>query len=163
MCHLVGLQAGCIVATHLVNACAQRSRTIILAYDDIGIRAESALEIWTDWGHKDQEQILRSGMYTHLSTRTDEQWTDVQCGAALIGRDKAFVQANHLLHHLDETFGGNLGHQDATAGTLQAGGVLVSTEHTHLAVRASVGLQSLECFLPVVQTGGRHVQGNGLL
>ena len=101
-------------------------------------------------------------MYAHLSRRADEQRTDIQRGAALVGRDEALVQANHLLNHLHEHLSGNLGHHETTAGGLQAGGILLSTEYADLAVGAAIGLEAFEGFLTVVQTGGSHTEVDGL-
>ena len=97
-------------------------------------------------------------MNTHLSAGTDEQRTDVECCTTLVGGNPLLVQAYHLLHHLREEFCAYLRHHDATAGALQAGCILIDTEDAHLAVRTTVGLQSLECLLAIVQAGGCHVQ-----
>ena len=107
---------------------------------------------------EDEETVLLSGMNTHLGTGTDEQRTDIQGGTALVGGNPLLVQAYHLLHHLREELGADLRHHDATAGALQTGCILVDTEDAHLAVRTTVGLQTFECLLTVVQTGGCHVE-----
>ena len=63
----------------------------------------------------------------------------------------------HLLAHLYELLGGQLGHHDATAGALQTLGVGFGAEDADFAVFAAVGFQALEGFLTVVEAGGSHV------
>ena len=97
-------------------------------------------------------------MNTYLSTGTDKQRTDVQGCTTLIGGNPLLVQANHLLHHLSEQFCRYLGHHDATTGGLQTSSILVNTENAHLAIFATIGLQTFEGFLTIMQAGCSHVQ-----
>ena len=163
MRHLVGTQGSGIVATHLVDTGAQGCRAVKLAYDNIGIGGETALEVGTYGGYEDEEQVFLGGMHTHLSTGTYHEGTDVEACTALVGRDETLVEAHHTVHHLVELLSGEFGHQYATACALQTGSILVGAEHTHLAIGTTVGLQALESLLAIVQTGGRHVHGDGLL
>ena len=97
-------------------------------------------------------------MYTHLCAGTDEQRTDIQRGTTFVGGNPLLIQANHLLHHLREQLCAYLGHHDAAASALQAGGILVNAEDAHLTVGTAIGLQALECLLTVVQAGSGHMQ-----
>ena len=97
-------------------------------------------------------------MHTHLCARADEQWTDIERGATLVGGNPLLVEAHHFLYHLCEQLCADLGHHDAAAGGLQAGSVFVNAENTHLAVRAAIGLQTLEGLLTVVQARSCHVK-----
>ena len=161
--HLVGSEAGCIVATHLIDASAERGRAVVLADDDIGIRGKAALEVWADRCDEDEEEVFAGRMNADLSARANQQRTDIERCSALIRWDEALIEAHHLVHHLVELFRRKFGHQDASASALQAGCVLVRTEHAHLSIRAAVSLQSLESLLPIMQTSSCHVQRNGLL
>ena len=96
-------------------------------------------------------------MYAHLCAGADEQRTEVERGAALIGRDEALVQADDLLGHGAEELRRHFGHHDAAAGLLQAFGVVVDAEQANLAVRAAEGFLALEGLLTVVEAGGGHV------
>ena len=102
-------------------------------------------------------------MNAYLCACTYEQWAHVEGCSALIGRNEALVEAHHLLYHFDELLGGKFGHEDSAAGALQAGCILVGTEHTYLAVGTAICLESLEGFLTVVKACGCHVQGDSLL
>lgn len=160
---LAGTEAGCIVTAHLERTGTEWSRTVVLARDDVGSGGKSALEVRAYGRDEDQEQVLIGGFHAYLCAGTHQQRTDVERRAALVGRDEAFVQLHDLEHSLTETFGREFGHQDAAAGGLQAGGVLLQAEDAHLAVLALEGLQALEGFLSVVQTGSCHVHGDGFL
>ena len=96
-------------------------------------------------------------MYAHLRARAYEQGTDVKGCAAFVGRDKTFVEFHNLFHHPAEQIRGNFGHQYAPAGALQAFGIVFHTEDAYFAVGTAECLLPFECFLPVVQAGGRHV------
>ena len=98
-------------------------------------------------------------MHTHLGTCADQQGTDIERGPTLVGRNETLVEAHHLIDHLVELVSRQFGHEDAAAGTLQACGILVAAEHTHLAVRTTVCLETLESLLAVVQARGSHVHG----
>ena len=95
-------------------------------------------------------------MNAYLCACTYEQWAHVEGCSALIRRNEAFVEAHHLLYHLNELLGGKFGHEDSTAGALQAGCILFYAEYAHLAVGTAVGLQTLKGFLSVVQAGSCH-------
>ena len=101
-------------------------------------------------------------MYAHLCADADEERTDVEGGTRLVWRDESLVEAYHLVNHFIELLGGELWHEDATAGGLQTGCIFVAAEHAHLTVRTAVGFQSLEGFLSIVQTSGCHVHGDCL-
>ena len=161
--HLVGSEAGCIVAAHFVDAGSKRCRAVVLANDDVGVRGKAALEIRANWCDEDEEEVFAGRMNANLCARADQQRTDIECCSALVRWDESFVEAHHLIDHLVELLGGKLGHQDAAASALQSGCILVRTEHAHLTIRTTISLQSLESLLPVMQTGRSHVQGNGLL
>ena len=130
----------------------------MVADDDVGVSGKTALEIRSYGSDEDEEAILRGGMYAYLCTGTDEQRTDVKCGTALVGGNPFLIETHHLLHHFTENFRGELRHQDAAAGALQAGGVLLHAEDAHLAVRTAVSLQSFESLLSIVQAGSCHVK-----
>ena len=158
MSDIVGSEGSSIVTTDLIDTCSERSRAVEITDDDVWVGRESTLEVWTHWGYEDEEAILLRRMHTHLRTCTDEQRTDIERSTTLVGRNPLLVEADHLLHHLLEQLCWHLWHQDTTACALQAGSVLVHTEHAHLAVWATISLQTLECFLTIVQTGCSHVQ-----
>ena len=94
--HLIGTEAGCIVAADFVDACSERSRTVVLTDDDVGVCGKSAFEVWSDGCDEDEEKVFAGGMHTYLSARADEQGTDVECGSALVWRDEALVEAHHF-------------------------------------------------------------------
>ena len=158
MSQIVGEERGSVVTAHLVLTSAERSRTVVVADNHVRISGEATLEVRAYGGYEDEEAVLLRGMNTNLSAGTDEQRTDVERGAALVGRNPLLVETYHLLHHLREQLGAYLGHHDAATGRLQTGCILVDAENTHLAVRAAIGLQTLECLLAIVQAGGCHVQ-----
>ena len=115
---LVGLHRSGIVATHLVDTGAERSRAVILADYHIGIGRETTLEVGTYGHHEYHKQVLVGRMHAHLRTCADEQRTDVERSTTLIGRHKALVHLYHLEHHLAELLGRKLRHQDAIASAL---------------------------------------------
>ena len=153
----VGFEGSGIVTTDLVDTGAERSGTVVLAGDDIGVGLETALEVGSHRGNKDDEQILVGGFHTHGDAGTDEQRTEVEAGAGAVGRNEALVEFDDLLAHLDKFLGGQLGHHDTAAGALQTLGVGFGTEDADLAIFAAVGFQTLEGFLTIVEAGGGHV------
>ena len=56
----------------------------------------------------------------------------------------------------EEALGGQLGHQDASAGVLHTGSVLLRAEDAYLTVLPAEGLQTFEGLLPVVKAGRGH-------
>ena len=100
-------------------------------------------------------------MYANLCAGTNKERTDVEGSAALVCGDILLVETHHLGDHLLEKGGGNLGHHNTAAGALQACGILIHAEHTHLAVGAAVGLETFKGFLAIVQTGGCHGEVDG--
>ena len=158
MSEVVGKERSGIVATHLVLARAERSRAVVVAHDDVRIRSKASLEIRTYGSHEDKEAILLGRMNAHLGAGADEQRTDVERGTALVGGNPLLVEAHHLLHHLFEQLGGNLGHENAATGGLQTLSIVLYAEHAHLAVRTAIGFQAFESLLAIVQAGGCHVQ-----
>ena len=119
-------------------------------------------EVGADGRDEDEEHILLGGVYAHLCAGADEQRTEVERGAALIGRDEALVELDGAAHHFAEDVCGELGHQNAAASALQTRSVFLHAEHAHLAVGAAEGFQALESLLSVMQTCGSHVDVNGL-
>ena len=93
----VGTQRSGIVATHLVDTSAERSRAVVLARDDVGVGHEAALEVRTNGRHEDDEKVFCGRFHTHLSTHADEQRTDVQRSTRFVGRDEVGVEADNLL------------------------------------------------------------------
>ena len=153
----MSMQAGSIVATHLVATGAQRSSTVVVACDDIGVRLEASLEVRAYGRHENHEQIVAGSMHAHLSGNTDEERTHIERGTTLVGRDVVLIQEDHLLHHLYKHLCRHLGHLDTVTSGLQACSILVRTEEAHVSVGTAIGLQTLESLLSVVQTGGRHM------
>ena len=153
----VSLEGSSIVTTDFVDAGAQRSGAVVLAGDDIGVGLEAALEVRSNGGNEDHEQVLVGGLDTHGDAGADEQRTEVQAGASAVRRDEALVELDDALAHLDELLGGELRHHDAAAGALQTLGVSFGAEDTNLTVFAAVGFQALEGFLTVVEAGSSHV------
>ena len=96
-------------------------------------------------------------MYTNLCTGTDEQWTDVECCATLIGRNPFLIETYHLFDHFGEEFGGKFGHENTATSALQTLGIVLHTEDAYLSVWTAVSLQTFKGLLSVVQTGGSHV------
>ena len=162
MSHLIGTQTGGVITAHFIYTRSERGTTVVLTDDDVWVGREPALEIWSYRGDKDEEEVLRCWMHTYLSTRSDEQRTHIECGATLVWRYEALVEADHFLHHLLETLDGQLGHEYAVACALQTFSILVHTEHAHFAIRATIRLQALESLLSVVETCGSHVKRYGL-
>ena len=163
MSEMVGSERCSIVATHLVDTGSERSRTVVVAYDDVRVCRETTLEVRSYRCDEDDEHVLFCRTNAYLCRCTDEERTDVECCAALVCRDVLLIEAHYLLHHLLEYFCRQLRHHDAAACRLQTCCVLVHTEHAHLAVGATICLQSLKGFLSVVQTGGCHVKLNVLV
>ena len=153
----VSSQGSGIVTTDFVDTGAEGGATVVLAGDDIGVGFETALEVGSHGGHEDDEQVLVGGFDTHGDAGTDEQGTQVEAGAGAIGRNEALIELDDLLAHLDELLGRQFGHHDAAAGALQTLGVGFGTEDADFAVFATVGFQSLESFLTIVEAGGSHV------
>ena len=151
--YVVGLERSGIVATHLIDTGAEGSGTVVVAHDDVGVGREATLEVRAYGGNEDEEQIVVGGMHAYARRGADEQRADIESGAALIGGDILLVEAYHAFNHLYKELGGNLGHHDAAAGTLQAGCILFHAEYAHLAVGTAVGFQTLKGFLSVVQAG----------
>ena len=133
---------------------------VVLARDDVGVSHEAALEVRTNGGHEDHEQILVSRFHTHAGARADQQRTEIERSASLVRRDEVGVETDDLLDGFPEQPIGNLGHHDALCRTLQTLAVLVPAEHTHFAVLAAEGLHAFEGFLTIVQAGGSHVDVN---
>ena len=153
----VGTERSGIVTTYFVDTGAQRSGTVVLAGDDIGIGFEAALEVRSDRSDENHKQILVGGLHTHGDTGTDEQRTEVQACTSAVRRNETLVELDDLLAHLHKLLGGEFGHHDAAASALQTLGVGLGTEDTDLAILATVALQSLESLLAVVQARCSHV------
>ncbi len=162
MRHLVGTKRSSIVATHLIDTSAERSRTVILTDNHIVVAREATLEVRTYRSDENHEQIFSSRMHTHLCARSNEQRADVKRRTSLIWRNETLIQAHHLINHLVEFLGRQFRHQNATASALQTCCILIAAEHSHLAVRTAVSLQSFKSLLSVMQTSGSHVKWNCL-
>ena len=155
--HLIGTQTGSIITAYLIDTGSQRSGTVILTDNDIGICSKTTFEIRTYRSHKYHKKIFVGRMNTYLRTCTNQQRADIQSSPAFIRGNETFIQTNNLTNHLLKTFGRQFRHQNSTASTLQTGCILIHTEYTHLTIRTSVGLQSFKSFLSVMQTGSSHV------
>ena len=158
MGQVVGEEGCGIVATYLIFTSAKRSTAVIVTDNHVWISCKPSLEVWAYRCDENQETVLLGGMNANLSTRTDEQRTDIERSTTLVGRYPLLIQTYHFLHHLCEEFCAHLWHHDTTAGALQTCCVLFYTEDAHLPVWAAIGLQSLECLLAIVQAGSCHVQ-----
>ena len=158
MSNRVGLERSSIVAANLIDTCSERSRAVEIANDDVGVCRETALEVRTDRCDEDEEHILCSRVYAHLSACADKERTDVESGSALVGRNVLLVQTHHLLYHLLKQLCGYLRHEDAATSALQTCCVLVHAEHAHLAVGTTVSFQTFKGLLSVVETGSCHVE-----
>lgn len=158
----MGLKAGSIVTTDLVDTSTQRGTAVIVASDNIRIGLEATFEIRSDGGDEDKEEILVSWFHTHGDARANQQRTEVKACASAVRGNKLFIQLDNFLAHLNEFLGGQFGHDDAAAGALQTGSVLIGAEHANLTVFATISLQSLKGFLTIVQAGGTHVDRDGI-
>lgn len=118
MRHFVGAQAGCIVTSYFVCACAERGGAIELADDDVVVGGKTSFEVRTDRCDEDHEQVFVGGMNTDLGACSDEQGADVERGAALVGRDETLVEFNDFLGHFHKKFCRHFGHENAAAGAL---------------------------------------------
>ncbi len=153
----VGFEGSGIVATDFVDTGAERGAAVVLAGDDIGVGFETALEVRSDGGDEDEEEVFVGGFHTHGDAGTDEQGTEIEAGAGAVRRDEALVEFDDLFAHLDEFLGGEFGHHDTAAGALHTLGVGFGTEDADFAVFAAIGFQAFESFLAVVEAGGGHV------
>ena len=158
VCPSVSSQGCSVISAHLVHSRSQRCSTVSITYDDIGIGRESTFEIRPDRTDEYQETIFLGRTDTYLSRSADQQRADVQRCSTLIGRDIRLVETDHFLDHLDEQLRGNFRHDNATAGTLQAGSILLHTEDTYLSIGTPVSLQALESLLSVVKAGCSHME-----
>ena len=75
---LIGAQAGCVIAAHLVDTCAQRCGTVVFADNNVRIGGEPALEVRTYRRYKHDKQVFLCRMYAYLCSRTHQQRTDIQ-------------------------------------------------------------------------------------
>ena len=153
----VGLEGSGVVATDLVDAGAEGGGTVVLAGDDVGVSLETALEVRSNGGNEDEEEVLVGGFDTHGDAGTDQERTEVEGSASTVRRNVGLIQLDDLLAHLDELLGAELGHHDAAACALQTLGVSLGTEDTDLAIFAAVGLEAFEGFLTIMKAGGSHV------
>ncbi len=153
----VGLEGSSVVTTDFIDTGAEGSGTVVLAGDNVRVGFETALEVRSDGGDEDEEEVLVGGFDTHGDAGADEQRTQVEAGAGAVGRDEALVHLDDFLAHLDEFLGGQLGHHDAAAGALETLGIGFGTEDADLAVFAAIGFQAFEGFLTIVERGGGHV------
>ena len=160
MCNRIGLQTGCIVATHLIFTCSKRRRTVVITNNNIGVCREASLEIRPNWGHKNHKQIFFGGMNTYLCPCSYQQRTHIKRSPALISRDIFLIKTNDFLHHLNEKVGWNLWHQNATAGALQTRCILFNTENTYFPVRTTISFQPFKSLLTIVKTCSCHVKMN---
>ena len=67
MSQVIGKKRGSVVATYFVLARAERSRAVVITYDDVGVGSESALEIRPHGSDENQEEVFFCGVHTHLS------------------------------------------------------------------------------------------------
>ena len=90
----------------------------------------------------------------------DHKLNIIEKGAIKLAVNKAATVGDLLKTALDllKELGRYLRHHDASTGRLQALGVILDTEDAHLTIRTTIGLQSLESLLSVMQTGCSHVQ-----
>ena len=107
--------------------------------------------------NENDEEVLFGRFHTYLGRCTDEQRADIERSAAFVGRHEALAFLDNRQDSLVKFFGGQLGHHDAAARALQAGGILVHAEDADFAVFPPEGLHTLESLLSIVQTGGCHV------
>ena len=78
-----------------------------------------------------------------------------------VGGHKFAVELYNFLNHFFKKFGGQFRHHDTATSSLQTLGIGFYTENSHFAVFATMSLQALKSFLPVVKTCGSHVNVKG--
>ena len=155
-------EAGCIVATHLDTACAERCCTVEAAHNAAGSCLETILEVRTYRHHKDNELIFVGWRNTNLRTCTEEHWTNVHGATRLVRRNEMAIELHDLQDCLLEESIGKWLHQNGVASGLKALGILVHAENTDLAILAAESLEAFEASLAIVQHSGGHMHGHFL-
>ena len=153
----VSAEGSSVVTADLIDASSERSRTVELAGDDVGVGLEASLEVWSHRSDENHEEVLVGRFHTHGDASADKQRTEIEACAGAIRRDETLVEFHHLFAHLNEFLCREFGHHDATAGALQTLSIGFGTEDADLAVFAAIGFQSFESFLAIVETGSCHV------
>ena len=161
---LVGLEGVGVIRADLVAAGALRGRPVIIARDDgrAGLQVRAVVRAHRRAHHG--KDGLRIRHQLHLGMHAHQQRAEVHRSAQAVRREEFHVAADAGLAHLVEHLFVRAGHAQVVRSPLQAGGVLVGTEHRHAAVLLPEGLEALKAGNRIMEDlrEGVEREGEGL-
>lgn len=108
---------------------------------------------------RNEEGILISGIQRKLGAASEQEWTDVETGAAFGGGDEFGVAGDGEVDGFKEEGFGDRGHGDVGGGFVEAGGIGVWAEDGDFVGGRAEGFEAFVALLAVVEGGGEDVEG----
>src|SRR5690554_820591 len=84
--NFAGTETGRVVTAHLVGTCAVGRCPVVLPGNHQVGALKAFLKVGANWGYKDHKQVLIGRRNAHLGARTNQEGTNVEGCATLVGR-----------------------------------------------------------------------------